>query len=279
MYRLYFENATDIIFSYDAHLRILSVSPSIEKVLGYRPEELIGKTFGEIAILAPESLASAVAHARRVLSGEEVTVEYAFIAKDGSRRYGETSGSPLVVDGRVVGAVSIARDITDRKRADEALRRSEALLKEAQEVAHIGHWEIDFASGQLMWSEEVYRIFGRSPKTFAPTREAFLEAVHPEDREAVRRAFEESLEGCKPYQTTHRIVRPDGNVRIVQEKSRIYSDGHGRPVRSLGTVQDITELWRAEQALQEIAVNAGIKFDGEVAAACLRLFKEKGFSF
>ena len=251
MYRLHFENATDVIFSYDPHFRILSISPSVEKVLGYRPEELVGRTFAEVAILAPESLASALTQARRVLAGEEVTVEYVFMTKDGSRRYGETSGSPLVVDGRVVGAVSIARDITDRKRSDEALRRSEALLKEAQEVAHIGHWEIDYASGQLMWSEEVYRIFGRSPKSFSPTREAFLETVHPEDREAVRRAFEESLEGRKPYQTTHRIVRPDGNVRIVQERSRIYSDGHGRPVRSLGTVQDITELWRAEQALQD----------------------------
>jgi PAS domain S-box-containing protein len=265
MYRLNFENAIDVIFSYDAHFRILSVSPSVEKVLGYRPEELVGKTFAEVAILAPESLASAVTHARRVLSGEEVTVEYVFIAKDGSRRYGETSGAPLIVNGQILGVVSIARDITDRKRADEALRRSEALLKEAQEVAHIGHWEIDHGTGHLIWSEEVYRIFGRSPKAFSPTREAFLEIVHPEDREAVRLAFEGSAADRKSYQTTHRIVRPDGTIRVVQERSRTYCDAQGRPFRSLGTVQDISELWRAEEALRNSvdklnkALNASIQ--------------------
>jgi PAS domain S-box-containing protein len=122
-YRLHFENVSDVIYSIDLEFRVLSVSPSVERVLGYKPEELIGKPLQELNLLAAESLEMALSDVRRILAGERVSAAvYEFIVKDGSRRFGEVSGAPLVQDGKVVALVSVARDITERKRAERLLQ-------------------------------------------------------------------------------------------------------------------------------------------------------------
>jgi PAS domain S-box-containing protein len=133
-YRLHFEDVSDVIFSYDTELRILNVSPSVVRVLGYAPDELIGKSFPELSILAPESLATAFSDAMRVLAGERITAsEYQFIAKDGTRKYGEVSGAPFVQADKIIGVISVARDITERKRA-EAERERLIMELEAKNV-------------------------------------------------------------------------------------------------------------------------------------------------
>ena len=113
--RLYFENITDVIYSMDSEFRIVSVSPSVEKLLGYKPEELIGKSFSELNVLAPEYLEAAASDAMRVMAGERIAYsEYEFITKDGRRRFGQVSGAPMLSEeGKVVGLISVARDITD----------------------------------------------------------------------------------------------------------------------------------------------------------------------
>jgi PAS domain S-box-containing protein len=125
MYRLHFEKASDVIYSIDPEFRLLSVSPSVERLLGYKPEDLIGKWFQELNILAPEYLEAAYSDAMHVLEGREVASSvYEFIAKDGTRRFGEVSGTPLIRDGEIVAVTSIARDITARKQAEERMHRS-----------------------------------------------------------------------------------------------------------------------------------------------------------
>ncbi len=155
--------------------------------------------------------------------------------------------------GHVMSVIEYVKDITERAQAEEALRASEALLNESQAIAHIGSWELDVIANRLIWSDEVYRIFGLQPQEFGATYEAFLDTVHPDDRAAVDEAYSGSLrEGRDTYEIEHRIIRRDhGEVRIVHEKCRHVKDASGRIVRSVGMVQDITERRRAEEALRE----------------------------
>jgi len=144
-------------------------------------------------------------------------------------------------------------DITKRKRDEEALREGEKRMNRAQEIAHLGSWELDLINNRLSWSDEVYRIFGIQPQEFSATYEAFLEAVHPDDRAAVDAAYSSSLsEGKDNYETEHRVVRKsNGEIRIVHEKCEHIRDGSGRIIRSVGMVHDITKHKQAEKSLEE----------------------------
>ena len=137
-------------------------------------------------------------------------------------------------------------ELAERKRAEEALRKSEASLRDAQRIAHLGNWEWDVAANQLRWSDEIYAIFGLAPGQFGATYEAFLERVHPGDRGKVEQAVRESLENGKPYGLEHRVVRPDGESRVVREQAEVFRDEKGKTLRMVGTVQDVTEQKRIE---------------------------------
>ncbi len=146
---------------------------------------------------------------------------------------------------------AIVEDITKRKQAQEALVESEKRLNRSQEIAHLGSWELDVVNDKLTWSDEVYRIFGLKPQEFGATYEAFLEAVHPDDRAAVDDAYSSShREGRDSYEIEHRVVRKHtGEVRFVYEKCEHIRGESGKIVRSVGMVHDITEQKKAEQEL------------------------------
>jgi PAS domain S-box-containing protein len=141
----------------------------------------------------------------------------------------------------------------DRKyiRENEQLSQSEANLQEAHAIARMGRWELDLAANRLFWSEGIYNIFEVSPDNFAASYEAFLGFIHPEDRELVDQAYSQSVKDKTPYEVTHRLLMPDGRTKWVNEIGRTEYDPHGRPVRSYGTVKDITIHKRAEQILYE----------------------------
>jgi len=134
----------------------------------------------------------------------------------------------------------------------QALRDSEEFLARAQAVAQIGSWiSAPGRTGSLSWSREVFRIFGVREDEFSGTVDEFYARVHPDDLEAVRRASEEAVAESRPYAVDHRIVRPDGTVRWVQERADILRDEQGRPTRMIGIVQDITDRRAAEDALRQ----------------------------
>jgi PAS domain S-box-containing protein len=135
--------------------------------------------------------------------------------------------------------------------AEEELLKSESRLSEAQRVAHLGNWDWNIQTNQLYWSDEIYRIFGLSPQQFGVTYDAFLDFVHPEDREALKKAVNKALYEKKPYRIEHRIVLPDGTVRIVNEQAQVMFDYSGKPVRMLGIVRDITDRKKVEDDLKE----------------------------
>jgi len=114
-------------------------------------------------------------------------------------------------------------------------------LDEAQRVASIGSWELNTVTGELWWSDETYRIFELAPSKFGASYEAFLNTIHPEDREKVNRAYTQSLDNQTPYQISHRLLMPDGRIKYVSERCESFFDPSGDPIRSIGTVQDITE--------------------------------------
>jgi len=145
-------------------------------------------------------------------------------------------------------------DITERQRAEELLSENEARLKRSQEIAHLGGWELDLVNNRLTWSDEVYRIFGLQPQEFGATYEAFLEAVHPEDRAAVNEAYSGSLrEGRDTYEIEHRVVRKaTGEIRTVHEKCQHFRDENGKIIRSVGMVHDITGRKAAEEEIKAL---------------------------
>ena len=149
----------------------------------------------------------------------------------------------------------LSREMEERKRIEENLRRDRSSLAEAQRIAHLGNWNWNIITNELKWSDEIYRIFGLAPQEFGATYEAFLNSVHPDDREFVMKTVDEALSGDKPYSIDHRIVLPDGTERIVHEEAAITLDGHGEPIRMIGTVHDITDRKLAEEALQKSEIH------------------------
>ncbi|NVB83013.1 MAG: PAS domain-containing protein [Kofleriaceae bacterium] len=137
----------------------------------------------------------------------------------------------------------------------EALRRSEHHLAAAQRITHCGSWELDLGDlsdidgNSLVWTDEVFRIFGYEPGAIAVTNESFYRAVHPDDRERVRAAIHAAIETGAPCSLEHRVIRPDGSVRFVHEESELVCDASGRPIRMIGTVQDITVQRHTEAQL------------------------------
>ncbi|HVA00254.1 MAG TPA: PAS domain S-box protein [Terriglobia bacterium] len=139
-----------------------------------------------------------------------------------------------------------------RKAAITEIARSEASLSQAQRVAHMGSWEWDIAGNKTWWSDETYRIFALTPQALTATYEGFLNFVHPNDRQAVERSLEDALRTGKPYSPPDFcIVRPDGSTRFAHTEGEIIRNSAGKPIRVIGTVQDITERKRAETVMRE----------------------------
>jgi len=138
------------------------------------------------------------------------------------------------------------------------LRQSEARLAHAQQIARLGNWERDLASGAMRWSEEMYRLFGLSPGSFQPEYAACLERIHPEDREPVAGAVDKALRREAPYSLDLRIVLPDGTTRYVHEQAEVVCDDAGRPVGLTGTTQDISERKQAEEQIRFLAYYDGL---------------------
>ncbi|MBU1182004.1 MAG: PAS domain S-box protein [Proteobacteria bacterium] len=133
-YRSHFENISDVIFSYDQEFRILTVTPSLERLLRYKPEEFIGKSFAELNILSPEHLEKAFSDAMRALTGEHLdSIIYEFIAKDGTIKYGDVRSTPVLRGGQVVSVIAVARNITDYKKAKDMLRSTQFSVDQASE--------------------------------------------------------------------------------------------------------------------------------------------------
>lgn len=149
---------------------------------------------------------------------------------------------------------------------DEKLKNSNKRLKEAQNIAHLGFWEFDLEENRLFWSDEVYRILGLEPQEFEASYEGFLSYVHPEDREALANEYQQSIEEKRRYNIVHRIIQKNGAVRYVEERCKHSYNSSDKPIRSIGTVYDITDRIADQNKLQrlfDLQKNIIIQTDGK----------------
>jgi PAS domain S-box-containing protein len=275
LYRTVVEQAAENILVIDAETRrVVRANAAFLASLGYSEEELRGLRLEDFVSLERGALDENV---RRIAGGERFVGERRYRRKDGVLLDMEVSASAISYGDRRALCI-VAHDVTERRRYEERLRRSEASLLEAQRIAHLGDWEYDLAEDRARWSDEMFRIFGHEPNEFEPTYGAFFDAVHPDDRSVVRREVFRALRGgAKPrkgsdeeYDAEYRIARRDGEAASVHTHYAVERDPSGRAVRLFGTVQDITARKKAEEALREseARLNAVVEnaFDAIVTA-------------
>ena len=265
-YRELIEASYDLVWSVDAEGRITFVNGAARDAYGREPEEMIGRTFSEfIAVHDRERMGLSFAEAMRT-GTDSINLEAAVHRKDGSVVSLLTNARILRdANGTITGVTGISRDMTAIHAAAQELQRQaqeqralaaqldlqRARLAEAQAVALVGSWEFDLSSDTLHWSDENLRIFEVDMNELAASYEAFLERVHPDDRASVNSAYTESVANRVPYAIDHRMRMPDGRVKIVHERCQTFYDEAGRPLRSVGTTQDVTESRLAKSALYD----------------------------
>ncbi|HET7710541.1 MAG TPA: PAS domain S-box protein [Thermoanaerobaculia bacterium] len=249
-YRDVVESTGDGICTIDAHDIVTYVNAQAAAILGYHEDEIVGRPVSDFVLASTvDRMAGRIAAVR---GGRRERFEARLLGKGGRRVSVILSSSPVLDKaGRYIGALGVMTDITERIRAGEALKRSEAALKEAQRIARIGHWDWNVGTGATVWSDEMYRIVGLD-RASPPSFEKLLSLIEPDDR-AVLLATVTRMRGDPAESETEldfRIVKPSGETIVVSE--RIFAEWHaGHVVGFHGTCQDITRKVATERALRE----------------------------
>ena len=251
-YRQAFSSTSDIIFILDPSLTITSITPSVEHIIGRKPEELIGKRIDEPRVMTQESLKQAMSNTADVFSGKPVVnATYEFIAKSGRIMIGEVTASPIRKNGDVIGLIAIARDITERKQAEDALRQNEYYLRKSQEVAHLGSYEFDAKTGRWVSSPILDQIFGIDAD-YVKDINGWIDLIHPEDRDAMRQYLIDHIVHDKNnFEREYRIIRRNsGETRWVYGMGELTFDENGQTDKLIGTIQDVTDRRRMEDEIR-----------------------------
>lgn len=279
----------------------LRVNQALCEITGYTAEEMLQLRISQLT--HPEDRDKDWEAYQRVVRGEasDYHIEKRYMRKNGSLVWVNVNMTVIRdAAGTPTRAMATIEDITERKWAEDSLRRSEMeqrqLAKQletererlvtAQAVAKIGSWDTDLVTLGVVWSEETYRIFGTERATFTPSHDTFLELVHPEDRAMVEKTFVRSATQPGVHRIEHRVQMPDGRVKVVEERWRVFSDDQGQSQRACGTCQDITESRRAmesqarlvtavEQAAETIVIT---DTKGKIAYANPAFEKVTGFT-
>jgi PAS domain S-box-containing protein len=228
----------------------LFVNPALCSMLGFSEEEMCNKHC--VLFSSPEDAEKDWALFQQLRAGsiDHYQLEKRYFRKDGSLFWGRLSlsllkgrSSPLVV--------ARVEDITDERRADEALRASEERLRLAQQAAHIGTFEWNVQTGVNSWTPELEAMYGLPPGGFGGTQEAFENLVHPDDRAGVIQLNNWALKTGKPTEGEWRVVWPDGSVHWIAGRWQVFLNESGEPLRMVGVNGEITERKSAEEALRE----------------------------
>lgn len=258
-FRSIVETTSEWIWAFDLQGNCSYNNPALETILGYAPEEIVGKSFlplmheeerEKIQQLMPTLIADKCGWTNLVLR---------WYHKDGRIRYLESNALPVLDSGgEVIGYRGSDRDITESRRAEEKLRQSETNLAAAQRITHLGSWEVQLSdlrrinNNKVHWSDEVYRIFGYQPEQIEVSINRYFNSIHPDDRKYCRRAFIEAVLDRKDLNIEFRVILPNGSEKILHGQAEvIYDERSNQPLKFIGTVQDITERKHAEEKIRE----------------------------
>ena len=224
---------------------------SFRNISGYSDEEIASMPAPD-TYYSPEDLKRAGTFTQRILEEGAGTIELELVCKNGCKVPTEYRVSVITGEqGEPKYIISVGRDITKRKQAEEALRESEHNLSEAQALAHVGHWRMNVETQEVVGSAELFRIFGVSEED--ATLETFAGVVHPDDRERDLSLIRRGMEHGEPWKLEHRVISGDGIEKTVYARGEARLDGSGKVVELIGTVQDITERKRVEQERLDFA--------------------------
>jgi two-component system cell cycle sensor histidine kinase/response regulator CckA len=247
----YLDTAEVILLKLDTDCRITLVNRYLCTMLGWGVDELLGCNWIDMCI--PVRLRDEYRQKfQELLAGDWPVVENPILTRSGGERLVEwRNGLERDDEGKVVGTFSSGTDITERTRAIEADRAAEERTRFALQSANVGTWDMDYTTGVLQWSNVLEAHYGLQPGTFAGTFPAFIERIHPDDRESVTQSLEQAAASGTDFSALHRTIWPDGSVHWLSCAGRIHLGPEGTPARGVGISLDVTERRTLEEQYQQ----------------------------
>jgi PAS domain S-box-containing protein len=255
--------------------KIVYANPAQSALLGYTEDELKAMSFDEIiALTHPLDRPTAMERVRERLSGAQLSqfIEIRILRKDGDSRWIQSFNSQIEYNGKPA-VLTATIDITERKEAEEAIRKSEQVLREAEILGHTGSWEQNLVTGEIFNTEENLRLFFGDDQGKGVDLEDYAEVVHPDDRDYVMQSRVQLLAEGGPRDIEYRVVWPDGSVHVIFGRATVIYDEAGQALRVYGTNVDITERKQAEEEMRRYAMRM------EALAQISRTFVEVGLDY
>jgi len=236
----------DVFYVFDPTGRFIRWNDKLRDVLGYTDAQIAATN--ALDVIHEGDRPVVAQKVQEVFEQGAAIIVARMVTKSGYRDYSFKATRVETEKGKYL--IGIGTDITERKRAEEMLRRSDAHLAEAQQISHVGSWELDHVANEGRWSAEAFRIFERDSASFVASFEVFIDTVHPDDRDMLNETFERSLREHTPFEIEHRLLMKDGRIKYVHEQCSTTYDKQGRPLSTVGTVQDITIRVEAERQIK-----------------------------
>lgn len=247
------------VASYKRNLLISTydyMSPVITQITGYTPDEMNTFTLETVMTLFyPDDLSESNRHISELLhgiKGSAGSFEYRFKHKKGHYIWFEDKYSVIKdSSGVATSLIGSLSDITERKSMEKVIQAEKTNLEQAQHIAQLGSWEWDMVVNEFIWSNEMYRIYGLDPNTYDGKPDSLLKIIHPDDLDVFTKSMADNLSSGNSPSLDYRVVLKDGSIHTIHAEGKIELDTNGKPIRMIGTVQDITEQKNAEEALRE----------------------------
>jgi PAS domain S-box-containing protein len=266
----YLDTAAVFLLALDERGRITLANRCACSVLGWTADELKGRSWIETCV-PPRMWVDVKQQFDNLIAGDLTIVENPVLTRAGEERLIEWRNTVLHDEaGRITGTFSSGTDITERSQAAAAVRIAEERTRFALESARVGIWDMDFATGVLEWSDILQAQYGLRPGSFAGTFDAFIAAVHPDDRNSLHEAVATAIASGTDFVVSHRALWPDGTVRWLSGAGRVLLGPEGQPVRGVGISLDVTDLHTTQlrvlrmtmRTVQDIVSNALMSLQG-----------------